>query len=387
MAKKRIRKRQKAVSSALVSVNDILKSLQNLTPEATAESWDNVGLLVGNKKTQTRGAVLSIDLTQEAIQAAQSQGYRLIINHHPCIFPKSKGMRSITNEGKTGLVYQATRAGISVVSTHTNFDQCALEVPALISEALEVVAQGRFFDEQIPLTKLVYFVPISDAQKVNEAVFGAGAGHIGRYDQCAFQTEGTGSFRGLSGSRPRLGKKGKQERVQELRVETIFPRGLKRNILKALQSSHPYEEVAYDLYSVEQKPSGLGLIQGLGYGFFGDYKKAKSPQEFTRLIKKAFLIKNFLITGVLPRKIKRIGFVAGKGSSFIASALEQGCDIFITGEAGYHDAREASQRGMCVIEIGHTQSELYFLKTLEQWCKNWGIRSKVIKTNLQRIEG
>jgi dinuclear metal center YbgI/SA1388 family protein len=387
MAKNPQKKRQKSAKSALISVQHILENLRDLTPETTAEAWDNVGLLVGSKKTETRGAVLSIDLTEEALQVAQSQGYRLIINHHPCIFPKSKGMTSLTGEGKESLIYRTARAGVSVISSHTNFDQCALEVPRSVADALGVVARGRFLDGKTHLTKLVYFVPFNHAEKVNEAIFRAGAGKIGLYDQCAFSTEGVGTFCGLEGSQPKLGKKGKVERVKELRVETIFPRGIKRQILKALKSSHPYEEVAYDLYSVEQKPSGLGLVQGLGYGFFGDYKKSQTPVEFTRALKKAFAVKNFLITGDLPKKIKRIGFVAGKGSSFIPSAIEQGCEIFITGEAGYHDAREASQQGLCVIELGHTQSELYFLKTLEQWCKNWGIRSKIIKTNLQRIEG
>lgn len=382
-----VKKRTASKKASPASVSSILRDLEARTPSGTAAKWDNVGLLVGEAGSRPlHGAVISIDLTEESVRVAERLGYRLIVNHHPCIFPKSKGLGCVTSEGASKVVFAAAKAGISVISTHTNFDQCAMEVPAFVSNALGFKPLGRLFDgEEGMLTKLVVFVPKTHAAQVRDAICAAGAGKIGRYDHCSFSTEGEGTFRGDEGTKPFLGRPGRIETANEVRLETIYPRGLKRAVLRALRESHPYEEIAYDLYRVEQPASRLGLVSGLGYGVYGDFAKSIPYETLVSRVRKAFGIRGFLQTEPAPKRVKRIGFVAGKGASFVHSAQTLGCDLFITGEAGYHTAREAVGSGMGVMEIGHRESEIFFLRTVERWCREWGISAKVLNTPVQSV--
>lgn len=365
---------------AELSVREISEEISWLAPESTAESWDNVGLLVGDPLWMTPGVVISIDLTLEAIELAQRKGYRLIVNHHPCIFPKSKGLSRVT---PPSLVFEALARGIAVVACHTNFDRCALEVPHGLAQLLGVNLVGRLVDEPSgSLKKLVVFVPSSHTDEVHAALSGAGAGHIGRYDECAFVAPGEGRFRGGLGTNPFIGKPGALERAVEDRLETIFPAGLEGEVLQALRDSHPYQEIAYDIYPVEQGPSAEGIVRGLGYGFFGDLKK---PQDFKSLSSK--VIRLFEASGALvtpslrsKKRVHRVGYVAGKGSSFIGAALKAKCDVFITGETGYHDALRAARSGMTVIELGHRESERFFLSTMAGWVEGLGLKTIEINT-------
>ncbi|MBS1962882.1 MAG: Nif3-like dinuclear metal center hexameric protein [Bdellovibrionales bacterium] len=370
------------------SLSGILADLEKRTPAATAMKWDNVGLLVGDSRAKAKlgGAVVSIDLTAESVATAKRLGYRLIVNHHPCIFPSSKGLARVTASGASALVFEAARAGIAVVATHTNFDVSALEVPAAVSKALGFAPIGRLFDEpEASFTKLVVFVPKTHVEKVRDAICAAGAGKIGRYDTCTFGLEGEGTFRGGEGTRPFLGVQGKLERAREVRLETVFPRGLKKRVLAAMRESHPYEEIAYDLYRVEQEPGAVGLVSGLGMGVYGDFPKPVPYAEVLRRVKRAFGVRGFLQTEPAPKTVKRIGFVPGKGSSFVRGAGLAGCDLFITGEAGYHVARESALNGVAIMELGHRESEVFFLRTVEGWCREWGLRAKVLNTPIQSV--
>ncbi len=391
---------KKAVS-ATVRVSDVVKFLEARAPAKTAERWDNVGLLVGDGDWKTKGAVISIDLTAEAIALAKQSGYKLILTHHPCIFPTAHPLSRVTlnQPGTTeALVFAALRAGIAVVAAHTNFDQCALEVVESVSKGLGVTAQGRLHDRPSgSLAKLVVFVPETHAEKVRSALCVGGAGHIGRYDQCTFGTRGEGTFRAGLGTDPFIGTPGTPgtpgtlEKVNEIRLETIFPRGLQRKVMAALFESHPYEEVAYDLYSVEQGPSAKGLVSGLGYGFWGDFPKPKPFSEILKDVTSLFKLDGFWMTD-LPfapvstrTEFRRVGFVAGKGASFVDAAKALGCDLFITGEVGYHGVLDGARQGISVMELGHRESELFFLKTTSKWLKKLGLESTQLNLSTQRI--
>lgn len=374
-------------SAAPLTVGDIADRIEKITPEAGAEKWDNVGLLVGDAKAKVSGAIISIDLTREALDEANARGFNLIVNHHPCIFPKQKGLARFTRSGNSKLVFEAAKKGISVISTHTNFDRFALEAPLAAAAALGVKPIGRLHDDDEGSTflKLVVFVPESHAEKVRDAVCAVGAGHVGDYDSCTFSTKGEGTFRGGANTKPYLGKPGSLERAKEVRLETLFPRSLKKAVLRALKEAHPYEEIAYDLYRVEQPPSVKGLVPGLGYGFYGDLPKAISFGEFSKRVKKSFKISGFWASEPAPKAVRRIGFVAGKGASFTRAASHAGCDVFLTGEAGYHVVRESAQSGLAIVEIGHTESELFYLETLAAWCKKWKLPVKMLRTLQQKV--
>ena len=361
-------------------VSEILASIEARCPSGTSESWDNAGLLCGDPSWETSGAVVSVDLTPEALAKARELGYRLIVNHHPCIFPRGKGPSRLTpsDGGTAALIFEAIRDGIAVAAFHTSFDRCALEVPQAIGQALKAVPQGRLVDHpDESLLKLVVFTPSSHSEAVQKALWQAGAGHIGRYDSCSFGVEGEGTFRGGAGTDPFLGKSGQLEKAHEIRLETILPRGMERPVLQALRAAHPYEEVAYDLYPVEQAPPKAGIARGLGYGFWGDFDKPKSFAELAQDVKTAFNVSGFWVTPTPDSKrlFKRVGFAAGKGASFVGAAASAGCDVFITGEAGYHTALDASRRGLTVIELGHRESERYYLLTMKAWMAAEGLEA------------
>jgi dinuclear metal center YbgI/SA1388 family protein len=370
-----------------LAIRDILKLIEQKTPAATAESWDNVGLLAGDPSWATAGAVVSIDLTREAIELAKAKGYRLIVNHHPAIFPRQKGLARVTPDS---LVFEAIREGIAVIATHTNFDQCAMEVVEAVSKGLGVKPLGRLHEKSSgQLLKLAVFVPEDHAESVRQAICAAGAGQIGQYDICSFQSSGQGTFRGGEGTDPFLGQPGQLERAQEVKLETILPRGLQKPVIKALLDAHPYEEVAFDLYPVEQGPSEKGLVRGLGYGFWGELATPAPLSAVTAQVRKLFQVEGCLLTpsrssGADPL-IKRLGYVAGKGASFAHAARARGSDLFITGEAGYHLARELSGEGLSTLELGHPESELFFHSTIAGWLAGLGLDSAESRFSIQKF--
>ena len=373
-------------------ISKILREIEKYVPSGTAEEWDNVGLLAGDPDWKTTGAVISVDLTEETIALAAKKGFRLIVNHHPCIFPRSRGLARLVAGPKSSsnLIFQALTQGIAVAAYHTNFDRCALEVVEDICRHLKMEPRGRFIERpreklRTSLMKLVVFVPVTHADSVKKAICEAGAGQIGRYDFCTFSGSGEGTFRGGKGTKPFLGKSGQLEKAKELRLETVFPRGMEKPILKAMSKAHPYEEVAYDLYALEQEPNAAGMAMGLGYGVWGDFPTAKPFPELEQSVKSLFKIDGFWLTGRTPRSVKRIGFVAGKGASFIGAAIAAECDLFITGEAGYHSALEGSRKGMPVMELGHRESERLFLKTMGKWLASLGLKTAELDVPTQKI--
>ncbi|MBI3535365.1 MAG: Nif3-like dinuclear metal center hexameric protein, partial [Deltaproteobacteria bacterium] len=371
----KIKPKQKTTkNSQKVYIEKILNILEGHVPIATSAKWDNVGLLVGAHEWETKGAVLSIDLTPQALKIAKREDINLIITHHPCFFPKAHSISKLVKEknfSPSTLALEAYENKIAVIACHTNFDCSALEVAEAFSQALGLNAQGKLIPEDAELLKLVVFVPSTHLETVRHAICEAGAGHIGHYDFCTFSAAGEGTFRGSAASKPFLGKAEKLEKTQELRLETIIPNTLKVRVLKALFESHPYEEVAYDLYSVVQTPTALGLTKGLGYGVWGDFSQLKVFSDLLQDVKKLFQrswlkvtlsqsIENFA-------KVKRVAFLPGSGGEFIHPALNLKCEVFITGEVSYHEALFASNHGLTIMELGHTESEMFFFPTLRQW--------------------
>lgn len=374
---------KKRRSSPLIS--DLLNQVEIQAPARAAESWDNVGLIVGDPRDAIQGAVISIDLTEESLETARKLGYSVIFNHHPAIFPKQKGLSSFTATGNSKLIFDCARSGISVVACHTNFDREAISAMQDLCDGLGAKPVGRLFEKgECALLKLALYVPRSHLEAVREALFENGAGAIGDYDSCSFTVEGEGTFRGSANTNPFVGKPGVLERASEVKLETIVPEALVSRVLQAMKRAHPYEEVAYDLFRLEQKTPPRGFRAGLGYGFVAEFSKDLSFRAFQDRVRKTFDLEHFTVTGDLKRPVRRVGFVPGKGSSFVTDAARAGCDVFITGETGYHPAREVSRDyGMRVVELGHPESELYFLKTAEKWLKAAGIPVKVLRSRVQ----
>lgn len=377
-----------------MKISEVVKKLDEWAPPSSAERWDNVGLLVGDASSETSGAVVCVDLTEEALDEARTRGAKLIVNHHPCIFPKDHGLSRVrSGDASSRLIYRAIQEGVSVYASHTNFDRCALEVVHEIAEAMGATPVGRL-QEKGPgsCVKLVTFVPTGEVDKVREAICAAGAGQIGDYDFCAFLVSGEGSFRGLTGTNPSVGKPGKLEKVAEVRLETWVPRGLESQVLAALRSAHSYEEVAFDWIPVEQPPASKGIVRGLGYGFYGDFEKPISFEEFSARAAKAFETKGMIVS---PARfadsdfkkpiLKRMAFSPGKGSSFVSSARAAECDVYVMGEVGYHSALDGAKSGMAVVELGHRESERFFLKVMTKKLESLGLKVFEMNRPMQTV--
>ncbi|MBL7716131.1 MAG: Nif3-like dinuclear metal center hexameric protein [Bdellovibrionales bacterium] len=376
-----------------MKISEVVKKLEEWAPSSAAERWDNVGLLVGDASAETKAAVVSVDLNEEALAAARARGARLIVNHHPCIFPRDHGLSRLTaGDRKSGLVFRAIQEGIAVYASHTNFDRCAMEVVEQIAAAMGARPVGRLHDRGAgSCVKLVTFVPLANLEAVRAAICAAGAGQIGDYDFCTFTASGEGTFRGLSGTNPAVGQAGKLERVAEVRLETLVPRGLEGAVLAALRGAHPYEEVAFDWVPVEQPPASKGVVRGLGYGFYGDFDQPISFSEFSSRVARAFETKGMIVTPAglggadsSSKMLKRMAWSPGKGSSFVSAARAAGCDVYVMGEVGYHSALEGAAAGMGVLEIGHRESERFYLKVMTEKLKSLGLDAQELNTPTQR---
>jgi len=381
------------------SIENIVEFLEKKAPKESAESWDNVGLLIGSLEAQTSSIEIALDLTFEVLESAIQNKSQAIILHHPCIFPRNKGLSGLVKSNKkesiSSLIYRAIENNISIIACHTNFDQCSLEVTEKIATQLGCQPVGRLMESlDSQLLKLVVFTPITHSQKIRESLWDAGAGQLGFYDQCQFTVSGQGSFRALDGAQPFLGKVGKAEFIEEDRLEFVFPKTLKNKIVSALYLAHPYEEIAFDLIEVKQKAPKNGLIKGLGYGFIGEFKESIGFSELAKRVKSSFNIENFWFTGSLIAekdsqgqdwKVKRIAFSPGKGSSFISSAIQSRCDVYIMGEVGYHSSQEAARAGLSIIELGHRESEKFFLEVMKDWVKQMGLKAFVNDTRIQKF--
>jgi dinuclear metal center YbgI/SA1388 family protein len=345
------------------NLSEIVDVIETRLPRSASESWDAVGLVCGDLKTSIKNAIIGVDLTESLFAEAVRAGANLIVIHHPPLFPKGRGItKLVIKEGNDlpSLLLKCFQKKIAVYVAHTNFDRCALDGMLRLAHDLGGEAVARVWetpdDRQTFLKKLVTYVPVTHFEKVRDALYGAGCGHIGNYDSCGFAQKGEGNFRPLQGASPFVGKVGNLETVEEVRLETLVVAGMEAVALETLKHAHPYEEVAYDLYPVEQLPAMKGVVWGLGYGFVAELVKPISYELFAKRVKKVFQVERFLTNQHTPKLVKKIAFTPGKGSSFVKSVKDHGVDVYVTGEVGYHASIDAAKARVNVIELGHRES-------------------------------
>ncbi len=368
-------------------LKDVINFLERRCPSVSAEKWDNVGLLVGDPDAEVHATIVSGDLSRSVIDIAIESKAGLIVVHHPIIFPKSQGLHAVTPSAKHGLVWACLKADLAVYCLHTNFDQWALPALRAVASGLGVEPIGRLFDGDPEagsnrLFKLVTYVPESHLVTVQEALWDAGAGQIGRYDQCSFSSLGEGTFRGHEGSTPFIGTLGQREQVIERKLEVILPASLQSRVTEALKASHPYEEIAYEYLSVLRPDTTAGLVAGWGYGLIGDWNVSLSLEEVTSRVKPTFSVSaGFLWTpsARVDQGFRRVAFTPGKASSFLGSVIRSGADLWITGEVGYHGASEAAAHGVSVVELGHRESEVFFAPTVKDWLEEAGLNVQGVR--------
>ncbi len=350
---------------------DLIDVLERVAPPPLAEEWDNTGLLLGDPDDDLAGPVLlTIDLTMPVVVEAIENSCSTIVSYHPPIF---RPIRSLTPDAPKGRVLLSIiGAGMSVYSPHTALDAvpggvadwlldcCASDDPARVPPDDRVALRAHHSADPNATHKLVTFVPETHADKVREALAGAGAGRIGAYSRCSFNLAGTGTFFGSESTNPAVGKRGRPEAVEETRIEMVIGARNLAQAIAVLRSAHPYEEPAFDLYALAHKPdtnSGPGRCATLAGPI--------DAQSLAARVKKNLGVPMVKVAqGVGGQTIRRVAVCPGSGGSLIDAALEQGCDAFVTGEMTHHDVFAANDAGLTIILAGHTNTERGYLPIL-----------------------
>lgn len=352
-----------------MKVSALVELLDRLYPFALAEEWDNVGLIVGDSKDEVTGVLLALDVTHDVLEDAVASGCNVIATHHPVIFRAIKKLNAAELQG--GLVGKAFEAGISLIALHTNLDSAVGGLNDTLADVLGLTGVKPLVDSgRERFYKLAVFVPETHADKVRQALFVQGAGWVGRYDSCSFNTPGTGTFRGLEGTNPFLGKPGELERADEVKIEVILRREITGRVVSAMLGAHPYEEVAYDLIPLHNKEAGTGLAR------IGKLEKPETLEAFTRRVEKlGILVKAVL--GKPDRQVQKVALCSGAGSDFCGNALSAGADVYVTAEIKHHNALAAHDKGMALVETDHYTLELQHWPRLAAILQQQGLKAKV----------
>ncbi len=336
-----------------------MHALDEIAPTRNAEAWDNVGLLAGDPEQDVTRAMLCIDYTAAVAEEAAGAGCDLIVAYHPPIFDAIKRVTA------DSLIFDAIGRGVAIYSPHTALDVAEGGTNDMLADAIGIDTgkndRGplRLIEPKARQYKLVTFVPEKDVQRVADALFDAGAGRIGNYTRCSFQSPGTGTFYGEEGTNPRVGQTGKLERASEVKVETVMPIARMQEVLAALRAAHPYEEPAFDLLQLAAAP------QKLGQGRIGTLPATPRSQVFDR-IKRELELDHLLVAGPTDGTITRAACCAGACGDMLNDATHQKAQLYLTGEMRHHDAIKAARAGMTVVCTLHSNSERAVLKRLSR---------------------
>jgi len=359
-----------------MTIREIIAYLESVAPPVYQESYDNAGLIIGDPEMKVTSALITLDVTEAVIDEAIETGCELIIAHHPILF---KGIKKINgNSYVERCVIKSIKSDIAIYAAHTNLDNISGGVNLKICEKIGLTNLGVLAPVKEQLFKLVTFIPHDHLNSVREALFTAGAGSIGKYDMCSFSADGTGTFRGGEAANPYVGEPGEFHFENETRFETIFPRYLKNKVINALLKAHPYEEVAYDIYSLENS------LNEIGAGMIGELPGAENEIGFLSRLHDIFGCKCIRHTYLLGKPVKKVAVCGGSGSFLLSNAIAAGADVFITADMKYHDFFDAEEK-IVVADIGHYESEQFtkelFYEILIKKFPTFALRLSQVKTN------
>ncbi|OGU18517.1 MAG: Nif3-like dinuclear metal center hexameric protein [Ignavibacteria bacterium GWA2_55_25] len=361
-----------------MTIRDIETFFETWAPPWTAWERDVIGLQIGDRERRVRRVLVALDVTRGVVKEAIAKKADLIVSHHPLLFhPPS----SITTGDELGrLLLTLAEKRMAVYSAHTNLDSVRGGVSFALAEALGLRGIEFLAPLKDTLVKIAVFVPSGHVDTVAGAMSKAGAGAIGKYDSCSFRTVGTGTFRGSEDSNPFLGQKGKLESVEETRVEMIAPRANISSILTAMKAVHPYEEVAYDVYPLQNTDPEHGM------GAVGTLAKSVTLGSFLKKIKAALRAEAVRYSGRLNRQVQRVAVCGGSGSDLLRDALATHADAFVTADVKYHAFHEAGDR-LTLIDPGHWETEHVILKPiaerLKRHARTTGEPLEVFTTNIR----
>ena len=340
-----------------MTIKDIVRALEHWAPHALQEDYDNCGLQVGNVDREVRSALVCLDCTEAIVEEAVAKGCDLIISHHPVIFGGLKSLTGRTLVERTLLA--AIKHDIALYALHTNLDNVFDGVNGEIAARLGLKPLRVLEPKPGQLRKLAVFVPKDHVEGVRSALFAAGAGHVGAYDECSFNTDGTGTFRAGKGTNPYIGQQGKRHLEPEVRIEVIFRTPLEAAIVAGMRAVHPYEEAAYDIL-----PLG-NLDPRVGAGLVGEWEAPLSEMEFLGRLKAVFGLKAVRHTRLLGKPVRRVALCGGSGAFLIERAVGSGADAFITGDVKYHQFFDVDGK-LLLADIGHYGSEQFTMDLIQR---------------------
>jgi dinuclear metal center YbgI/SA1388 family protein len=342
------------ISRAKVTVRDVWRALDEHFPFAHRAEWDNVGILAGNPEARVRSVLIALDATPAAVALCGRMNADLLLTHHPVIFSPLKSIRA--DQPDSSAAYSLLGMGVAVISAHTNADVAPRGVSWAVARRIGLRGIRPLLPGQpSDACKVAVFVPPDRADDVMTALSAAGGGRIGAYSRCSFRSAGWGTFLPSASASPFAGRPGREERVEEVRMEAVVARSLIPQVLRAVRDAHPYEEPAIDVYPL------AGWALGGGIGAVGD-REGGAPldavlEEIRSRIRPAWI----KVAGPSRKTVRRVAVVAGSGSEFTGAAREAGADLFVTGDVKYHQALEAAAGGMPVADVGHGSAEKWIL--------------------------
>ena len=357
-------------------VKELTACIEKIAPLSLQEHYDNSGLLIGSPEMQISGVLIALDVTEEVIEEAVAQNCNVIIAHHPFIF---NGIKKITGSNYVErCIIKSIQNNLAIYACHTNLDNVEGGVNFKIAEKIGIQAAKILSPKTGVLKKLITYCPIESTEKVQNALFEAGAGAIGNYSECGFITEGMGTFKPSDQADPVIGLKNKRNSIKEQKIEVIFPSYLQNKIFQTLKEAHPYEEVAYNLFTLDN------THQMIGSGIIGELAESEDEMTFLTRLKTIFEVGSVRFTKSRQKPIKRIAVCGGSGSFLLKEAISAGADIFISADFKYHQFFDAENR-ILIADIGHYESEQFTKELLYDVIRknfsNFAVRFTKINTN------
>ena len=343
-----------------MQVRDVIAAVDRLAPFALAELWDHVGLQVGapGDELPCGGAGMAdeaplvlvvLEVDDAVLDEARRLGARVVVSHHPLIFDPLERLSDDSESGRLAL--RAAREGVAVIAAHTSLDKARGGMADVLAELLDLEAVVPLAPAAADVMKLVGFVPVDDADLVRKALFAAGAGVIGEYEHCSWSVGGQGTFFGRETTQPAAGVSGRDETVDELRIEVVFPRRLRRRVTGTYIAAHPYEEPAFDLIPLENEIASLGL------GRLGVLPAPSTLAALAAEVAAVLRLPSVRYAGEGGREVRRVAVLPGSGAEAIARGVAQVADVLVTGDVKYHEARTAQAQGLALIDAPHGVTE------------------------------
>jgi len=359
-----------------MKIQKLINYIEEFAPPAYQESYDNSGLIVGNANEKITGVILCLDSIEAVIDEAIEKGCNLVIAHHPIVF---SGLKRFNGRNYIErVVMKAIKNDIAIYACHTNLDNVQAGVNAKIAEKMGLINTQILAPKSKIIKKLSVYVPVNQVDKVQNALFTAGAGRIGNYDEASFNIAGTGTFRANENANPHVGEIGKRHYEAETKIEVIFPFDIQRKVVATMLKSHPYEEVAYDIVTIDNQHSSIGS------GMIGNLTTPMEEIPFLKYLKETMQTDCVRYTKLLNNPVKRVAVCGGSGQFLLRQAIGQNADIFITADFKYHQFFDADGK-IIIADIGHFESEQFtidlFYDLITKKFNNFTVYRTSIHTN------